>query len=207
MSTQADAKFIIESASRLSGIAKLAAISFGLGDGANEAIKDCGDLIHDYSWVQAARGFQDGTLMIGVVRLCILLDADPKTVSFQGVYHRLKNPDVQRALIERVYGEHEAFQAIFGSSPKEMVAQFLEIYREIDWGIHSRLIHFRNYGVAHLLDRKNWKSITYDEMRGLISLVGRLGDKLIELCHIPLPPIDHTTEEYTAWGKKALLKK
>ncbi|WP_426615398.1 hypothetical protein [Bradyrhizobium sp. McL0616] len=201
-----DVDFIINAASRLSGIAKLAAISFGLADAANEAMKVGGKLLNDYAWVQGARGFQDGTLMIAVIRVCIALDADPKTISFQGVYKRLKRPEVQRALIERVYGENEEFQSMFGPSPTEMLERFLELYRQIDWAIHSRLIHFRNFGVAHLLDRKNWKSITYDEMRALVLLVGRLGDELAALCHLPLPAIDDTVEEYAAFGNRALAK-
>ncbi|WP_245286122.1 hypothetical protein [Bradyrhizobium sp. WSM1253] len=201
-----DADFIISAASRLAGIAKLAAISFGLADGVNEAMKAGGERLNDYAWVQASRGFQDGALMIAVIRSCIVLDADPKTVSFQGVYKRLKLPAVQRALIDRVYDGHEESQTMFGPPPTEMVDQFLATYREINWDVHSRLIHFRNYGVAHLLDRKNWKSITYDEMRDLVSLVVRLGDKLIQLCHLPLPPIDDTVREYTDFAKQALAK-
>jgi hypothetical protein len=114
---------------------------------------------------------------------------------------------VQRALIEQVYGEHEQFQSQFGSSPSQMVEDFLSMYREIDWSVHSRLIHFRNFGVAHLLDRKNWKSITYDEMRGLISLVGRLGDKLTELCRLSVPPIEPLFKDWREYGVQALVRR
>lgn len=207
MSKNADVHFITQAAPRLVSIATLATVSFGLADGANEAMKQAfGDKRYPDHWVQAAIGFQDGTLMMAVVRVCIL-DSDPKTVSFQGVYRRLARPEVQRALIEQIYGEQEQFQSQFGSSPTQMVEDFLSMYREIDWSVHSRLIHFRNFGVAHLLERKNWKSITYDEMRGLISLVGRLGDKLAELCRSAVPPIEPLFNDWREYGVQALVRR
>lgn len=142
--------------------------------------------------------------MMALVRTCILLDSDEKTVSFQGVYKRLKEPETQRALIQKVYGEYEEFQAMFGSSPAQMIVDFLSIYQEIDWSIHSRLIHFRNFGVVHLLDRKNWKAIKYGEMRDLILLVGRLSDKLTELCRSSVPPIASLVKEWREYGLQAL---
>ncbi|MBR1328831.1 hypothetical protein [Bradyrhizobium ottawaense] len=203
----ADVKFIVDSAPRLAGIATLAAMSFGLGEGVNEAIKESrGKTNYPYGWSQAALGFQDGTLMMAVVRTCILLDSDPKTVSLQGVFRRLKIPGVQRALIEKVYGEHEGFQAMFGPSPTEMVADFLSLYGEIDWKMYSRLIHFRNFGVVHLLDRKNWKSIRFDEMRHMVVLVGRLSDKLTELCRSPVAPVGHLIKEWRLYGTEALAR-
>lgn len=203
----ADADFIILAAPRLAAIATLASMSFGLGDGVNEAIRKAqGNSRYLQGWHQAALGFQDGTLMMAAVRTCILLDSDEKTVSFQGVYKRLKEPETQRALIQKVYGEFEEFQSMFGSSPTQMVADFLSIYREIDWNIHSRLVHFRNFGVVHLLDRKNWKSINYDELRDLILLLGRLSDKLTELCRSSVPPTDSLVKEWSAYGAQALVK-
>ncbi|MET3997915.1 hypothetical protein ABIB94_009413 [Bradyrhizobium sp. JR7.2] len=205
--TAADAEFIIQAAPRLSSIATLASMSFGLGEGASEAIRHAqGNAKYPQEWHQAALGFQDGTLMMAVVRTCILLDSDEKTVSFQGVYKRLKEPETQRALIQKVFGEYEEFQSMFGSSPTQMVADFLSIYQEIDWGIHSTLIHFRNFGVVHLLDRKNWKSIKYGEMRDLILLVGRLSDKLTELCRSSVPPIASLVKEWREYGLQALAR-
>ncbi|OSJ22123.1 hypothetical protein BSZ19_46900 [Bradyrhizobium japonicum] len=201
----ADADFIILAAPRLSKIATLASMSFGLGEGANEAIRNAqGNDKYRQGWHQAALGFQDGTLMMAVVRTCILLDSDENTISFQGVSRRLKEPETQRTLIQKVYGEHEEFQSMFGSSPTQMVADFLSIYQEIDWSIHSRLIHFRNFGVVHLLDRKNWKSIKYGEMRDLILLVGRLSDKLTELCRSSVPPIASLLKDWREYGLQAL---
>ncbi|PWE78849.1 hypothetical protein XF30_20990 [Bradyrhizobium sp. SUTN9-2] len=203
----ADADFIILAAPRLSAIATLASMSFGLADGVNEAIRKAQDnAAYSQGWQQAALGFQDGTLMMAVVRTCILLDSDEKTVSFQGVYKRLKHPETQRVLIQKVYGEYEGLQSIFGSSPTQMAADFLSIYLEVDWAIHSRLVHFRNFGVVHLLDRKNWKSITYDEMRDLILLVGRLSDKLTELCRSSVPPTASLVGDWSEYGAQALVR-
>jgi hypothetical protein len=203
----ADVDYIVGAAPRLATIASLAAMSFGLADGANEALKRASD-DDDYAdhWREAALGFQDGTLMMAVIRVCILLDSDSKTISFQAVYRRMVRPEVQRALIDRVYGDHEGFQALFGAAPAEMVEAFLSIYRSIDWDVHARLIHFRNFGVAHLLERKNWKSITYDEMRALVLLVARLGDKLTELCRSSTPPIEPLVENWREFGSRALEK-
>lgn len=186
-------------------IATLASMSFGLGDGANDAIRQAQDKAnYPQGWHQAALGFQDATLMMAVVRTCILLDGDEKTVSLQSVYKRLKEPETQRALIQKVYGEYEEFQSMFGSSPAQMVADFLSNYQAIDWSIHSRLVHFRNFGVVHLLDRKNWKSIKYDELRDLILLTGRLSDKLSELCRSSVPPNASLVKEWSAYGAQAL---
>jgi len=204
---RADVDFITEAAPRLATIATLAAMSFGLADGANEALKGTnGDERYAFGWHQAVLGFQDGTLMMAVIRVCISLDSDGKTVSFQGVYKRLLRPEVQRALIEKVYGEHEDFQSLFGPAPAQMVEQFLSIYRGIDWDVYARLLHFRNFGVAHLLDRKNWKSITYDEMRALVALVGRLADTLTELCRSSVPPVEPLVKEWTELSLQALVK-
>jgi hypothetical protein len=71
-------------------------ISFGLADGLNEAIKT--NIQGTDDWHQAAAGFQDGTLMIAILRATLLLDSDDTKVSFQTIYRRLKSPSTQIAL-------------------------------------------------------------------------------------------------------------
>ena len=78
MVMQADAEFITEAAPRLALIATLATTTFGLADGANKAMKQAfGDDRYPGPWTEAAIGFQDGTLMMALIRVCIVVDDDP----------------------------------------------------------------------------------------------------------------------------------
>jgi hypothetical protein len=71
-------------------------ISFGLANGLNEALKS--GLRESDDWHQAARGFQDGTLLMADLRATLLLNRDETKVSFQAVHRRLKSESVQAAL-------------------------------------------------------------------------------------------------------------
>jgi hypothetical protein len=77
------AAFVLEHAERLVKVATMCVISFGLADGLNEALKASPNETDD--WKQAAASFQDGTLMMAVLRVALLLDRDETKVSFQTI--------------------------------------------------------------------------------------------------------------------------
>jgi hypothetical protein len=187
-------------------------VSFGLGDGANRALKhaaenDSAPREQDDDWKQAVLGYQNGTLMMAVVRVALLLDSDPQCVSFQTVYHRLKRQEVQEALIQRVFGEDESMEELLGIGPKSIIANFLSLYASIDWSIHGRLTHFRNLGVAHLSTEPLSKSIKYDELRLMANIIAKLGDELVALCRTDFAPIEPMLNDWSDRGFSLLKDK
>jgi hypothetical protein len=200
-----DVDFILAAAPRLAKLSAMVTVSFGLGEGANRALKHAaqGDRTpreRDDDWQQAVLGYQDGTLMMAVVRVALLLDSDPRCVSFQTVYHRLKREEVQDALTKRVFGTEESIEEIFGRSPKATIASFLSHYASIDWSIHGRLTHFRNLGIAHLSTEPLGKSITFDELKFMATIVSKLGDELVALCRTSFASIEPMLSDWSDRG-------
>jgi hypothetical protein len=187
-------------------------VSCGLTDGANRALKhatqnDPAPRERDDDWQQAVIGYRDGTQMITVVRVALLLDSDPQCVSFQTVYHRLKRQEVQEALIQRVFGESESIEALLGTGPRSIIANFLSHYASIDWSIHGRLTHFRNFGVAHLLTEPLRKSINYDELKLMANIISKLGDELVALCRTSFVSIEGMLSDWSDRGFLLLKEK
>jgi hypothetical protein len=197
-----DVEFILDHAERLVNVAMMCIISFGLADGLNEALKAS---VETDDWQQAAAGFQDGTLMMAVLRAALLLDRDDTKVSFQTIHSRLKSKTVQSGLKELLEKKH-GLNEVFPPSRDELIASFLEAYSEIDWKVHGRLTHFRNLGIAHLTVEKMSKSITFDELRRLVSIISRLTTVVQQLCHTPTAFREWMLEDYRKFARKAMMK-
>lgn len=206
---RADVDFILKGAPRLAKLAAMAGVSFGLGEGANRALKLSPrkpDMRSD-DWEQAVLGYRDGTLMMAVIRVALLLDADDRVVSFQTIYHRLKNKDVQNVLIERVHGTDFADHLPLDETPATILQRFLTHYASIDWKIHGRLTHFRNFGVAHLLETPLSEFITHDELKELVSVITKLADELVALCRTTFVLIEPMTSEWSDRGYSIMSSK
>jgi hypothetical protein len=202
----------LAAAPRLAKLAAMVTVSFGLGDGANRALKhvaqnDSAPREQDDDCKQAVLGYQDGAIMMAVVRVALLLDSDPQCVSFQTVYHRLKRQEVQDVLIQRVFGEDESIEELLGTDPKSIIANFLSHYASIDWSVHGRLTHFRNLGVAHLSTEPLSKSIKYDELKLMANIISNLGDELVALCRTSFAPIEPMLSEWSDRGFSLLKNK
>lgn len=167
------ADFILQNTPRLVTLATRCAWSFGAADGINNVLKDYDP---GGQWRHPAHVLHRDTQLMAALRVAILLDADHNVVSFQTVYHGLKEPDVQAALL----GELEKLQGpdVFATTRPERIEEFLMTYREIDWQVHSRLTHFRNLGIAHLATADVSKSVTIAELRTLVGIVSRLAATL-----------------------------
>jgi hypothetical protein len=156
-------------------------------------------------WRQAAAGFQDGTLLMAALRATLLLDRDETKVSFQAVHRRLKSESVQAAL-KQVLAERHGPGDIFPPTRGDLITDFLEAYADIQWEVHGRLVHFRNFGIAHLTIEKMNKSVTFDELRNFVSIIGRLTTTVQQLCHTPTAYREWMLEEYSDMAQKALLR-
>lgn len=195
-----DVSYILAHATRLIKVAAMAVISFGLTEGLSEILKS-GKASED-DWSQAAIGFQDGTLMMAVIRVALLLDADDRSVSFQAINRRLKNARVQKLLLERLVSLHG--ETINAPTRHELIDRFQKTYAKIDWKVHGRLTHFRNLGVTHLTPNKLTKSVTFSEIRTLISIVCDLAEELQFLCQTPTAFRGDMLSEYKEMAIKAL---
>jgi hypothetical protein len=200
-----DVDFVLAAAPRLAKLSGMVTVSFGLAEGANRALKtaaqnDPTPRERTDDWQQAVLGYQDGALMMAVIRVALLLDSDPRCVSYQTVYHRLKRQEVQDAVIARVFGTEESIEEILGQGPKTLITNFLSHYASIDWSIHGRLKHFRNLGVAHLSTQPLAQRITFDELKFMAGIVSKLGDELVALCRTEFASIEPMLEDWSDRG-------
>jgi hypothetical protein len=138
--------------------------------------------------------------MMAVIRVVLLLDDKPDSVSFQTVYHRLKRDEVQIALIKRVFGDNDSIEEIFGRAPVITLTEFLANYASIDWSIFSRLKHFRNLGIAHLSTSRLSKKVQLDELKLMANIVAKLGDQLVALCRTDFAHIEGMLEDWSNRG-------
>jgi hypothetical protein len=167
-----DVEFILEHAPRLMTVAAAAAISFALWDGVNRALVETDD-DGDTDRRDIAAGYRGDCAFNLVTRLFLLLDRNPKQVSFQTLYTRLKSEAVVSLLLERL-DEAELWTSDLAN---ETIQRFLRTYRSIDWeDLHGRLIHFRNRGVAHLTPQKIEQRVTYTELKTLTLAVATMGE-------------------------------
>jgi hypothetical protein len=156
-------------------------------------------------WHQAIVGFQRDTLLMAALRAAILLDRDETMVSFQAVYHRLKEPSVKAGLLQALEGRYGSKH--FSPSRTELIEEFLQTYREIDWEVHGRLVHFRNRGIAHLTLKKLLKSVTLEELKTIVGIVCRLATTLRDLCQSRIAFHADALDEYRDLAKKAISKR
>ena len=113
-------------------------------------------------------------VMMAVVRVSILLDRDD--VSFQAIHRLLKDPSVIAALLQALEDQHGS--DVYSPSRTELIEEFRQIYGEIDWKVHGRLVHLRNLGIAHLTPEEMTKSVTFDELRTMVEVRVRLTSNL-----------------------------
>jgi hypothetical protein len=133
-------------------------------------------------------------------RLALLLDADPRVVSFQSVYKCFQRTEVVNALTRRLCVE-SLFPARTQRNIRHSVSRFLDTYRAIDWDdLHGRLMHFRNRGVAHLDPKEIESRITSDELRSLVHSVTILGECLEPFASNVVPVRQDEIED---WGDRA----
>jgi len=170
------AEYIMAHAHRLITLTTRCAFSFGSGDGLNDLLQTQDDPHGD--WRDPVSVLHRDAIMMVVMRVSTLLDRNE--VSFQAVHRRLKDPDVVAALLRSLENKHGP--DVFEPSRTELIDEFRKIYSEIDWKIHSRLLHLRNLGIAHLTMEEMTKSITFAELRTLVEIVSRLAALLQQLC-------------------------
>ncbi|MBR0750265.1 hypothetical protein JQ582_40830 [Bradyrhizobium japonicum] len=178
-SEQADprAAFILTNASRLIIVATRCVWSFGAAEGLNDILTSRPD--QHGEWRQPVSVLHRDVLLMAALRVSILLDADPTAVSFQTVYHALKEPVVQAAILQML--EDQRGFDVFSPTRADLIGTYLMTYREIDWKVHGRLVHLRNLGIAHLTLDQLKKSITLAEFRTMVEVVTRLASTMQHL--------------------------
>jgi hypothetical protein len=150
-SLNSNVEFIQTSAPRLMKVAGATAISFALWDGVNRALLETDT---DTDRREIASGYRGDCAFTAVSRLSLLLDRDPKLVSFQTLYAKLRSETAVTLLLKRL-DEDEFSTSRTAELAGDAVQLFLRTYRSIDWqDLHGRLVHFRNRGVAHLTPQK-----------------------------------------------------
>jgi hypothetical protein len=199
-----DVEFILNNAERLIKVATVCVISFGLADGLQEAINGSPTESHD--WKQAVAGFQGDNVMMTALRAALLLDTAETKVSFQAVHRRLKEPTV-RACLLRALAERHGDDDLYPPLRSGRIDEFFHTYADIDWQVHSRLMHFRNLGIAHLTPDRMRKSITFGELRGLVGIIGRLALILQHLCQTQTAFRDYTEDEYREIARKTMMRR
>ncbi|RXH40995.1 hypothetical protein [Bradyrhizobium zhanjiangense] len=167
-------EFILQNASRLIVVATRCAWSFGAADGLNDILASRPD--HHGEWRQPVSVLHRDVLLMAALRVSILLDADRTAVSFQTVYHALKEPAVQATLLQAL--DAKCGPDVFTPTRGDLIGTYLQTYSEIDWNVHGRLVHLRNLGIAHLSLDQLRKSVTLPELRAMVELVARLASTL-----------------------------
>jgi len=169
--------------------------SFGSGDGLNDLL-----LLPDDphgEWRQPIAVLHRDALMMAALRVSILLDRDDQMVSFQAVHRLLKDPKVVTSLLQMLEDRHGS--DVLPPSRTELIEEFRQTYRKIDWKVHGRLVHLRNRGIAHLTPEEMKNSVTMSELRTLVEIVSRLTATLQHLCQSQI-------DEYRDLAKKVIGK-
>jgi hypothetical protein len=179
LQSHSDVQFVLKNAPRLNKVVAATAISFALWDGANRALLQFTEPTDGH---EIASGYRGDCALIVVSRLALLLGADPKLISFQSMYARLKCDATVSVLTERLKAEALIPKAVVDNA-EYSIRRFLEICRSLDWqDLHGRLIHFRNRGVAHLTPEKISKRVSYAELKSLVIAAIKMGECLAALC-------------------------
>jgi hypothetical protein len=175
-------------------VAAATAISFALWDGVNRALLET-DTNTDRR--EIASGYRGDCAFTAVSRLSLLLDRDPKLVSFQTLYAKLRSEAVVTLLLKRL-DENEFSTSRTAELANDAVQLFLRTYRSIDWrDLHGRLVHFRNRGVAHLTPQKIEKRVTYAELKTLSLAVAIMGECMEPLAKGEIPLREDRIKEYS----------
>ncbi|MEH2501403.1 hypothetical protein V1290_000214 [Bradyrhizobium sp. AZCC 1578] len=191
MTTDRRVDYILQNAVRLITVATRCAWSFGAADGLSDALQAPTDQHGD--WRQPVSVLHRDALLMAALRVALLLDADVNVVSFQTVFHDLKQPDVQAALLQQL--EANRGPDVFKPTRANLIAEYLATYRAIDWKVHGRLTHFRNLGIAHLTLGELKKSVTIAELRTLVGIVTHLAGNLQHLVGTHLAFHDSMADE------------
>jgi hypothetical protein len=192
---KSDIEFILSNAPRLMRVAGATAISFALWEGVNRALLDT-DKNTDRR--EIAAGYRGDCAFTAVSRLFLLLDRDPKLVSFQTLYTKLKSETVMTLLLKKLDEDDFLDRA---EIVKDAVQRFLQTYRSIDWqDLHGRLVHFRNLGVAHLTAQKIEKRVTYAELKTLSVAVTIMGECMEPFAKDDVPVRE---DEIKEWSDRA----
>jgi len=194
-----EAQFILDHAERLLTVATRCAWSFGAADGLNDLLS--APPKPEDVWRHQVSVLQRDAMLMSVIRVETMLDSEQTAVSFQTVYHRLKEPDVQAALLAAI--ETRRGEDVFEERSAH-IAEYLEIYRSIDWGMVGRLKHLRNLDVAHLRIQPRTKSIDMKELQCMVAIVSRLAEALQALLQTDIPFHAHIVAESREDVKRAL---
>ena len=124
------------------------------------------------------------------------------TVSFQAIHRLLKDPNVVAELLQVLEDRHGS--DVFSPSRTELIKEFRQIYGEIDWKVHGRLVHLRNLGIAHLTPAEMTKSVTIVELRTLVQIISRLTSNLQHLCQSQTAFRPDMLNEYRNLARKAM---
>ncbi|MCK1519377.1 hypothetical protein [Bradyrhizobium sp. 17] len=186
-----EADFVLEHAERLLTVATRCAWSFGAADGLDQVLER--HVVPRGAWRHPIAILQRDAMLMAVTRVVILLDRSKGAVSFQTLYHQLKEPEVQAAVLAAV--EERRGPELLEPERANRIAEFLAAYRTIDWGMHGRLKHFRNLDIAHLREQARSKSITMQELRTLVGVVTSLAVSLQALLQTGVPFHSHLAEE------------
>jgi hypothetical protein len=173
-----DAEFILINAERLITVAIRCVFSFGSADGLNDLLLTRDDQKGD--WRKPLWVLHRDALLMAALRLSILLDRDDRVLSFQSVHRLLQDPGVVTALLQTLEDRHGS--DVLPPSRTELIKEFRQIYGEIDWKMHGRLVNLRNQGIAHLTPEEMTRSVTLDELRTMVELMSRLTANLQHLC-------------------------
>lgn len=180
---------------RLIIVAGRAVISFALWQGVNRALLAEGgsDDVREL-----AAGYGGDNAHTCVIRLCALLDGDRKMVSFKRIDRLLQRPDVVEGIVARSVDPH--FWP--GKAVRGSLEEFRKAYQDAFINdLHSRLIHFRNVGVAHLSLEEIKRRVTYDEVQHLTRAVARMSESLSPFA--PDHPLLIWEHEIDNWSDRA----
>lgn len=194
------ADFVLANAPRLIVVATRCVWSFGAAEGLNDVLTAPPDPHGE--WRQPVSVLHRDALLMAALRVSILLDADPNAVSFQTVYHALKEPAVQATFLQAL--DAKRGPDVFTPSRADLIGTYLKTYREIDWNVHGRLVHFRNLGIAHLTLDKLTKSITLEELRTMVQVVTRLASSIQILLQTDTAFHDDMVEECSERVKRVI---
>lgn len=196
------AKYILNNADRLITVASRCVFSFGSGDGLNDLLSTPDDPHGD--WRQAVSVLHRDALMMAALRVSILLDRNNRMLSFQSVHRLLKDPGVVAALLQALEDRHGP--DVLPPSRTDLIEEFRQVYSEIDWRMHGRLVHLRNRGIAHLTPEEMTKSVTFSELRTMVEIISRLTANLQHLCQTETAFQPDILDEYRKLARKTMIR-
>jgi len=124
-------------------------------------------------------------------------------LSFQSVHRLQKDSSVLAALLQALE-DRRGPDVLLPPSRTDLIEEFRQIYGEIDWKVHGRLVHLRNLGIAHLTPEEMTKSVTFNELRTLVQIISRLTSNLQHLCQTQTAFRPDMLNEYRNLARKAM---